>query len=71
MCAGFGWALTNLQLHLEIPLEVKWWGETSVALEEIVYNLPCTLYFVFLSMTTPHDCFACFNRLPNKRYSIY
>lgn len=29
------------------------------------------LYFLFLSLTTPHDCFVCFNRLPNKRYSIY
>jgi hypothetical protein len=71
MCFHFGKALANLKLGLDSSIELAWWNETYVALEEIVYNLPCTLYFVFLSMTTPHDCFACFNRLPNKRYSIY
>ena len=24
-----------------------------------------------MSLMTPHDCFACFNRLPNNRYSIF
>jgi hypothetical protein len=33
--------------------------------------LSYTIYFLTVTFSTPHDCFECFNRLPNKRYSIY
>lgn len=43
----------------------------DLAIENFIYFSPIFIYFVNLSCWKPHDCFACFNRLPNKRYSIY
>lgn len=43
----------------------------TVGMQELSLMYPFVLYFSFLTFFTPHDCFACFNRLPNKRYSIH
>lgn len=32
---------------------------------------PVLIFYVFISMNPPHDCYECFNRLPNTRYSIF
>lgn len=42
-----------------------------ISLQELFLMYPFVLYFSYLTFFTPHDCYSCFNRLPNKRYSIY
>lgn len=37
----------------------------------VVFNAPYLIYFGMNSLFPPHDCFECFNRLGNKRYSIF
>jgi len=38
---------------------------------EFASIFPILIYYVFICIDAPHDEFACFNRLPNSRYSIY
>lgn len=41
------------------------------ALLFFVTLLPYMVYFVIITYWEPHDCFNCFNRLSNTRYSIF
>ena len=46
-------------------------GYAFIFVSQFVYCVPFTVYLAFMTFTRPHDCFQCFNRLPNKRYSIH
>lgn len=37
----------------------------------VFFMLPIIAYLAFITCRPPHDCFKCFNRHPNLRYSIF
>jgi hypothetical protein len=43
----------------------------AIVFDMILLFSPYAVYFAHHTFVTPHDCFVCFNRLQNRRYSIY
>lgn len=41
------------------------------SLDQLAGLFPILSYYIYLVFTPGHDCFECFNRLPNTRYSIF
>lgn len=80
LAASFLASFTDLRTGIS-PDKVKTPDEyfklnSNLSSLELVFDLilmfsPYAVYFAHQTFVTPHDCFVCFNRLQNRRYSIY